>query len=41
MQNENNRQSRFMRFLKQKGYYMALALCLVAVGVAGWASSSV
>ena len=36
MQNENNRQSRFMRFLKQKGYYMALALCLVAVGVAGW-----
>lgn len=37
MQNESNRrQNRFNRLLKEKGYYIVLSLCLVAVGVAGY-----
>lgn len=37
MQNESDRrQNRFTRLLKEKGYYIVLSLCLVAVGVAGY-----
>lgn len=37
MQNESNHgQNRFTRLLKEKGYYIVLSLCLVAVGVAGY-----
>lgn len=37
MQNKrNDRQERFIRLLKEKGYYIVLSLCLVAAGVAGY-----
>lgn len=37
MQHEKNpKNSRFVRFLREKGYYIVLSLCLVAVGVAGY-----
>ena len=33
---QNNESNSFARFWKTKGYYMLLALCLVAVGVSAW-----
>lgn len=37
MQHEPNRkQNGFSRLLKEKGYYIVLSLCLVAVGIAGY-----
>lgn len=36
MQNQQGKSGRFMRFVRQKGYYMVLVLCIVAVGVSGW-----
>ena len=33
---QNDRPNKFVRFWKEKGYYIALSLCIVAVGVSGW-----
>ena len=34
--NENSKPNRFQHFLREKGYYIVLALCICAVGVSGW-----
>lgn len=36
MMQNNESNNKFVRFLKTKGYYMLLILCLVAVGVSGY-----
>jgi len=36
MQNNQGKPGRFLRFVRQKGYYMVLIVCIVAVGVSGW-----
>ena len=39
--NENSKPNRFQHFLREKGYYIVLALCICAVGVSGWLFLSV
>lgn len=34
--NQNNSQDRFRRLLREKGYYIVLALCVAAVGISGY-----
>ena len=34
--NENSKPNRCQHFLREKGYYIVLALCICAVGVSGW-----
>ena len=36
MMQNNESNHKFTNFLKTKGYYMLLCLCLVAVGVSGY-----
>ena len=36
MQNKQEKPGRFLRFFRQKGYYMVLIVCIAAVGVSGW-----
>ena len=36
MQNNENRQNTLAQFLKEKGYYIVLSLCAVAVGISGY-----
>ena len=35
MQNQQGKPGRFMRFVRQKGYYMVLVVCIAAVGISG------
>ena len=34
--NENSKPNRFLRFFRERGYYIVLALCVCAVGVSGY-----
>lgn len=36
MLNQQGKPGRFLQFLRQKGYYMVLIVCIAAVGVSGW-----
>jgi len=36
MQNNQSQENKFLAFLKEKGYYIVLSLCAVAVGISGY-----